>query len=145
MGNSYEYKCDKCGFKHKYSTGGGFLSEEYFNETEKLEMKLKEAVAAGKYGPILKSMIEADVDENICFSCGTELFQCRECWSLLVHREKHIGLSDDNDNQYELDIDIKQSCPECGSDKFEKIDILNTICPKCKSNIIELENLIKWD
>lgn len=92
MGTSYHYKCNKCGFEQEYLTGGGFFTEEYFNKTEKLETELRDEAASGKYGSIIKAMLDSDRDNHLRFSCETKLFQCLKCSALLVHREKHIGL-----------------------------------------------------
>ncbi len=145
MGTSYKYKCNKCGFEHQYLTGGGFFTEDYFNESEKLEGELKEEVASGKYGKILKAMLAADADGCLRFSCGTEIFQCRECRALLVHREKHIGVWWHSDNQYDFEVDINQKCPECGSEGFKKLSKYNPWCPNCKEDVMELISLGKWD
>lgn len=145
MGRLYRYRCNKCGFEHVYLTGGGFFTEDYFNESEKLQEEFKEEVIAGKYGSILKAMADADTEGNLCFSCGTEMFQCMECRALLVHREKHIGVWWHSNNQYELDIDINQNCPKCGSEDFKKLSKYNPCCPECKEDELELISIGSWD
>lgn len=145
MGTVYKYKCNSCDFEQEYWTGGGFFTEEYCKETERLENELREDTIAGKYGVIIKSMLEADVRDEIRFFCGTSLFQCWKCKALLVHREKHIGNWRHSGMQYALDIDINQNCPECGSDDFKKLSKYKPICPKCKENELELISIGKWD
>lgn len=145
MGEIYRAKCKKCGFKHEYFTGGGMLSKKYYDETRRLENKLKEEVSSGEYGPALKAMLDADTEGALHFSCGTDMFQCRECGALLVHRKKHIYLHGLSQAQYKLDIDIDQCCPECGSRKFERLGYRRPLCPNCKEESLELISIGLWD
>lgn len=144
MGNFYKYKCNSCGFKKDYYVGGGFLTEEYFNESEKLEKEFKTDILSGRYGDILKAMVEADTENELVFSRDTQLFQCCNCKVIKVWREKHIGVYW-LDKQYYLNVEIKQSCPECGCEVFEKIENFNPICPECKKEQLELVSIGKWD
>lgn len=144
MGDLYGYKCNKCGFEHNYHLGCGFGSDNYNKETERLCNELKEDSTSGKYGPIIKAILDTN-HGDIFFSCETELFQCQDCKALLVHRDKYIGLWQRPTNQYELDINFKQACPECGSMNFKKADKYFPICPKCKEDFLELSTFGNWD
>ncbi|MGN1085813.1 MAG: hypothetical protein ACI4Q5_02160 [Porcipelethomonas sp.] len=145
MGTFYRYKCNSCGFEHEYHIGGGFLTEEYFNESERLEEGFKMDILAGKYGDILKAMAVADIKNKLAFSCSTRLFQCRECKAIKVWREKRIGLCWNKQNQYDLCVEINQCCPECGSEDFKKIFKYKPICPECKKEELELISIGHWD
>lgn len=145
MGVSYKYKCNGCEFEKEYFIGGGFFTEKYYDETEKLIAKLKNDSLNGKYGGIIRSIIESDTNNELYYSCGTNLFQCNNCKSLLIWREKEIINNNKTNKKYSLKIEIKQKCPECNSDNFSKVENLSPFCPKCKKEQLELVSLGRWD
>lgn len=145
MGTSYEYKCNECGFEHQYFVGGGFFTEEYFRETDRLKKELKADALAGKYGDVVKAVIEADTDNLLCFSCGTELFQCSKCCKIFILRQKKISTYCFSDTNYDLNIEIKQNCPNCGSKYFDRIAGQKPKCPECKKSYMDLVSIGKWD
>lgn len=146
MGKFITYTCTNCGFEECYYTGGGFLSDDYFEESKKLSNKLKTDSKNGKYGEMVQAIANAD-DGNLIYSCQTEIFQCEDCKKLLVRREKRITLCSRH-KEYDLNIDIefKQKCPECGNKDFKKISFKSPpICPKCKKQLLEIKNFGNWD
>ena len=145
MGTTYKYKCNSCGFENEYFIGGGFFTENYFKETENLKEKLKIDALKGKFGNIVKAVVEADTGNELSFSCGEQLFQCNECKTIKILREKRIISYWNINNQFDLDIEIKQRCPECGCKDFKKIKDFVPLCPECKKETLELISLGKWD
>lgn len=145
MGTYYKYKCKGCDFEREYCVGGGVLTEDYFIETKKLEEKLKLEALNGKYGDIIRAMVEADTEGTLFFSCGTVLFQCNDCKEIIVTREKNIVCYWSSDMQYDIKIEIKQRCPKCGCKNFKRIERFEPMCPKCKKEYLELVSFGKWD
>ncbi len=144
-GRAYKYRCKGCGFYHEYFVGGGFFSEDYYDESEKLENELKSDILAGKYGDILKAAVEADTTGKLRFFCDTDLFQCRKCKEIKIWREKRIVLAYDTNNKYDLDIEIKQICPNCGCEDFDRIKHYKPLCPDCKKEHLKLVTISMWD
>lgn len=145
MGTSYKYRCSCCGFEKEYYIGGGFFTENYFKETDKLNEELRIDALEGKFGNIVKAVVEADTENELLFSCGEQLFQCEGCKTIKIWREKRIRSCRSSNNQYNLDIEIKQKCPECGHKDFNKIKDFAPLCPECKKETLELISLGKWD
>lgn len=123
MGTTYQFKCSCCGFEKEYFIGGGFFTENYFKETENLKEKLIIDALEGKFGNIVKAVVEADTGNELFFSCGEQLFQCNECKAIKILREKRIISYWNINNQYDLDIEIKQRCPECKKETLELISL----------------------
>lgn len=147
MGRTYTYECNKCGYEKEFDIGGAtFLPGDYYEVTEELETQLKEEILSGKYGNLMKTMVDADNKGELRFSCDTDIFQCRRCMALVVHRKKNIRLWRDSDKQYKLEVNINQNCPECGSQWFEILDTrYNPRCPKCKDAFLELVSFGNYD
>ena len=143
MGRAYTYQCTNCDFKNEYLTGGGFLSKEYFDEGERLVSELKADIQQGKYGEILKAMIDSDQDESLYISCETGICQCSKCHTISVHRRKYIGTGWDDEAPYDLRIDIKQTCPDCNTGHPEW-DSKNLLCPQCR-HPLRLNSISMWD
>ena len=55
------------------------FTENYFKETDKLNEELRIDALEGKFGNIVKAVVEADTENELLFSCGEQLFQCNEC------------------------------------------------------------------
>lgn len=145
MGTTYKYKCNGCGFEKEYFIGGGFFTEDYFKETDKLNEELKIDALEGKFGNIVKAVVESNTEKELFFSCETQLFQCNECKTIKVWREKRIGKYWNINKKYDLNIEIKQKCPECGSEDFNKIKNFAPLCPECKKVALELISVGNWD
>lgn len=145
MGTTYKYKCNSCGFEKEYFIGGGFFTENYFRETQKLNKELKNDALEGKFGNIVKAVVKADTGNELFFSCGEQLFQCNGCKTIKIWWEKRIKSHWNSNNQYDLDIEIKQKCPECGDKGFNKIKNFAPLCPECKKETLELISLGRWD
>lgn len=146
MGKIYRYKCKSCDFEEEYRTGGGILSDKYFDEGERLSKILKADALGGKYGDIIKAMVEADKNNELGFSCETNLFQCSDCLNLTVIREKSIFLGGYSPNRkYDINIEIKQACPKCGKNSFKKVRPVFPFCPKCKKDYLELVGMAFCD
>ena len=83
-------------------------------------------------------MMEIDTDDKLSVSCSRELFQCFECSTLLVWREKNIYLKYEPGYHCKIDVEIEQTCPTCGSKLFWKVKN-EPVCPNCKETIMELK------
>lgn len=145
MGVFYEYACTWCDFIDEYYIGGGFLSEDYFNKTEKLESELKADVISGKYGNIIQAMAEADTSNKLVYSCRTKLFQCKKCKALKIWREKRVYFNNIFKPRYSLKLDINQQCPDCSSNSFNHVESSLIYCPKCKNESLKMISLGSWD
>ena len=142
MGTIYKYSCDKCGFEDEYSIGVGFFTEEYFAEGDILREQFRSDILNGKYGEMLKVLVQADTKNRIFLSCETELFQCDKCYKLLICRERKIT---DHESQYRLSIKFSEDCPDCGKGHLWVVDHLRVRCPKCKTKELTLFSIGKWD
>ena len=89
MGEMYKCHCNKCGYEEDFRVGGGFCTDEYWEETRMLEARLKEEVLSGKYGNQLKNIIESDL-HNFQFSYDDDILQCLNCLKFSIVRKPEI-------------------------------------------------------
>ena len=89
MGTSYRYKCRKCNYDKTFYVGGGFFTDQYYEETEKAEKQLEEDILSGKYGEDIKRIIRVNINQ-FRYNCNTKLYQCSKCREFTVIREKMI-------------------------------------------------------
>ncbi len=146
MGTMKTYRCKNCGFEQTYRLGGGYLTFDYFAETERLEEKLKTEISEGRYGEMLKKTLdEASDEEPLECDCGTDLFQCSKCAALMVHRRKRI-IKETDDPDHDVDIDLDQLCPKCHDGQLLRIrNDHDVICPSCRGKQFVLIDVILWD
>ena len=147
MGDFYKYKCKHCEYEQEYYTGGGFFTEDYYRETELSQKKLKDDILLGKYGNLLKQLVENDVNDELSISCNTKLFQCDSCRALSVCHAKLITnyQSEQYLESYKIKIQIYDTCPLCDNGKLKDISYSEIIpCPKC-AKTMELVEFGKWD
>ena len=88
MGRSYKYQCESCCFNAEYFIDGGFFTEDYFSESERLTQEFRSDVINGKYGTLLQALARADVNNELRYDCETHLYQCNHCFALSVSRGK---------------------------------------------------------
>lgn len=143
MGRFYTYKCKECDFKKTYYLGGGFLSDDYFKETELAEATLKEEVLSGKYGEHLKRIVSLEQDAYH-FNCGTALFSCIKCKDTFVLMSRSI--SHNETGLYRETIEFNELCPICKNDTWIfKHNSGPITCPNCKNADAELVSIGSWD
>lgn len=90
MGKVYGYQCESCDFSEGYRIGGGFFTENYFSESNKLTQKFRENIQNGTYGPLLQALALADKNGELAYDCEARLCQCNRCLALLVCRRKPV-------------------------------------------------------
>ena len=142
MGTFYRYRCDKCGYEKEFSTGGGFFTEDYFDEGKRLKDQFRSDILNGKYGEMLKVLVQADTKNRLFFSCETELFQCDKCYKLLVCRERKIT---GGEGQYSLSVSFSEKCPDCDKGQLSVVRHSLIWCPECKSVLLNLISIGKSD
>ncbi len=139
MEEQYIYKCLKCEHEYSYHVHGGVKKRNYYEDTEKREERFKQEVEIGKYGKLIKSIIEADVDKELTLSCSDELFQCQKCYGLYICPERRISSAWESGSDYAVDIKFKVSCPSCECEEIKRIYWYDVVkCPSCKDGEMEL-------
>ncbi|MGI6205453.1 MAG: hypothetical protein ACOYJI_02310 [Anaerovoracaceae bacterium] len=137
MGRKLKYRCTDCGFEITLATGDP--SQEYARETEKLEEKLRNDTLRGKYGTLLRRIAMADDKGELFYDCSDAVFQCLDCRKMRVWRRMRIVNLEPSREQYGLDINIRQKCPDCGGSFFsEVVPRSMPVCPKCGDGAMEL-------
>lgn len=141
MGIHYKFKCTNCDYEEDFYIGGGFFTDDYYEETEKAENELRAYVLSGKFGDHLRDVVNLSPDDYR-FDCRTELYQCGDCHQLSVVLQKKIIYS--NRDLYTESIDFNLKCPICQSDRFRKPSGMEITCPKCHKTA-KLISLGFWD
>lgn len=142
MGVYYSYKCPECNFSKTFYTGGGFFSDEYYEETERLTKDFHSEILSNKYGDLIRKLLESDVDNKIHIHRTTSIFQCSKCYALMIARKKSITLFTD---AYKLEVEFSQNCPDCKGEGTLKKHPDSIRCPECKKATLEIEALGSWD
>lgn len=166
MGNSYGFRCKKCGDYKWISEGIGFLFPTLYEQTI-------EEIKDGKWGEKYHEFFE--VFPNAATDVENGVYLCEHCGNIFNEINQGLYLPKDermeikpSDNRWcvampqigkryvtacELEKDYflyeaeVHSCPQCGKNaKRVKGDIskLEPICSKCRTRM-ELEDLEFWD
>lgn len=124
------YICEHCGYQKNYSTGFAMIgSDEIIKEEKRLEKEFINEILSGAYGENLKDYFIRN--NKIYVDIQEELYQCNECYYLTKHRNKGLFLKTES---YEQKTRFIQKCPNCGSERFHKVDHL-ILCPKCHNEM----------
>ena len=144
MGRVYRYQCEHCNFEEEFSIGGGFLTNAYYEESEKLPQVLQKEIAKGEYGELLHSLVLADQDKELKIDCEEALFQCqcRECLTIIVCRGKRIY---SHNEHYDLSVEMNLKCPKCGNGKLKRVVHHYIRCPQCRDQFLKLLSIGCWD
>ena len=151
MGNVYKFRCSQCGFEREYHDGGGFFSNDYYAESDKLSSEFKIKIQSGGYGALLQAVSLADKNNELIYDCDTHLYQCLHCFTLVVCRGKRVyrngiyNMKPQFDSNYSLTAEIEQYCPECLKGVLKRVDVYHAWCPKCKNGPLTLVSRGFWD
>ncbi|MDD6255189.1 MAG: hypothetical protein PUA82_04185 [Eubacteriales bacterium] len=137
MSRKIRYRCSDCGYETTLTTGSSGAG--FHDETEELEENLKNDTLKGKYGALLRRIAMADSDSELYYDCSDAVFQCLDCRKIRVWRRRRIVNLEPSREQYGLDINIRQKCPDCGSSFFsEVVPRSRPVCPNCADGSMEI-------